>query len=84
MWAGKGFAMNDVAKPSLDYDALQFHPLSEIFPLIEGDEFDAFVDTFRKQGLLQPIVLVPGSNLAHVGRLRISLTSRRPKMPTSS
>jgi hypothetical protein len=57
--------MNDVAKietskPAIDYDNLQFHPLSEIFPLIEGDEFDGFVEMLKKQGLLQPIVLYHG------------------------
>lgn len=65
--------MNDQTKPiapTLDYDALQFHPLSEIFPLIEGEEFDAFVDMFRKQGLLQPITLHQGMILEGRNRYR--------------
>ena len=40
--------------PKQDYE---FHELAGLFPLIEGDEFDAFVDTFRRQGLLNPITL---------------------------
>jgi hypothetical protein len=39
--------MNDqpkIQEPALDYNNLQFHPLANIFPLIEGEEFDAFVD----------------------------------------
>jgi hypothetical protein len=50
-------AKSETAKAALDYDALQFHPLANIFPLIEGEEFDAFVEMFRKQGLLQQITL---------------------------
>src|SRR6516164_9687300 len=67
--------MNDVtksetAKLALDYDALQFHPLANIFPLIEGEEFDAFVEMFRKQGLLQQIVLHQGMILEGRNRYR--------------
>jgi hypothetical protein len=43
--------------PKQDYE---FHELAGLFPLIEGDEFDAFVDTFRRQGLLNPITLYQG------------------------
>jgi hypothetical protein len=74
-WAGKGTTMNDVAKsetakPALDYDNLQFHPLANIFPLIEGEEFDAFVDMYKKQGLLQQIVLHQGTILEGRNRYR--------------
>ena len=65
--------MNDVTKPSsvaIDYDDLKFHPLSEIFPLIEGDEFDGFVDGFKKHGLLQQIVLQQGMILEGRNRYR--------------
>ncbi len=65
--------MSDVTKtpaPAIDYDDLKFHSLSEIFPLIEGDEFDGFVDTFKKQGLLQPIVLHQGKILEGRNRYR--------------
>jgi hypothetical protein len=67
--------MNDVAKsetaaPALDYSNLQFHPLANIFPLIEGEEFDAFVDMYKKQGLLQQIVLHQGMILEGRNRYR--------------
>jgi len=65
--------MNEVTKPSpvaIDYDGLEFHKLSEIFPLIEGDEFDGFVEGFKKHGLLQPIVLFQGKILEGRNRYR--------------
>ena len=64
--------MNDVTKSSVavDYDDLKFHDLSQIFPLIEGDEFEGFVESFKKHGLLQQIVLYQGKILEGRNRHR--------------
>jgi hypothetical protein len=63
--------MNDVTKPaSVDYDDLKYHDLSQIFPLIEGDEFEGFVEGFKKHGLLQQIVLHEGKILEGRNRYR--------------
>ena len=53
-----------------DYENLVFHELANIFSLIEGDEFDAFVDTFRRQGLLNSIVLHQGKIIEGRNRYR--------------
>lgn len=35
---------------------MKFHKLSEVFPLIEGEDFDELVEDIKKNGLRQPIV----------------------------
>jgi ParB-like chromosome segregation protein Spo0J len=47
-----------------------FHPYSEIFPLMEGDEFDGLVLSVQKHGLLEPIILFEGKILDGRNRYR--------------
>ena len=70
--------MNDPTKPiapTLNYDALEFHPLAGWFDLLEGDEFDALVDSIRRNGLLQQVVLHEGKVLAGRNRYRACKTA---------
>ena len=57
--------------PTHEYD---FHPLAELFPLIEGEEFDALVEDISVRGLLVPIMLHQGKILD--GRNRYNAAKR--------
>src|SRR5271156_2646116 len=49
---------------------LSYHPLAQIFPLIEGPEFEAFVDDVREHGLRAPIVTFDAKILDGRNRFR--------------
>ena len=51
----------------------EFHPLSEAFPLLEGDEFERFADDIKENGLRDPIVLLDMKILEGRNRYRACL-----------
>jgi hypothetical protein len=57
----------DTTPKAFDY---AFHPLSEMFPLIEGEDFNALVEDVSRRGLLHPIILYRGKILDGRNRYR--------------
>lgn len=49
---------------------IEFHPLANIFPLIEGEDFAGLVKDVRENGLREPIVLLEGKILDGRNRYR--------------
>ncbi len=60
-------------------EELKIHPVAALFALMVGDQFDAFVDDIRSNGLLEPITLHPdGRILDGRNRYRACLEADRP------
>jgi hypothetical protein len=51
-------------------DTMTFHPVAELFPLMEGDEFENLVKDILANGLLEPIWLHPTDGSIIDGRNR--------------
>lgn len=51
-------------------EQLQFHPLANVFPLIDGSEFEAFCEDISNNGQREPIVIFEGKILDGRNRYR--------------
>jgi len=56
-----------LTQPIREYE---FHPLADMFPLIEGEDFDQLVEDIGNRGILSPIILYEGKILDGRNRYR--------------
>lgn len=52
---------------------LEYHPLANLFPLIDGEAFDELVEDVRTNGVREPIILLDGRILDGRNRYRAGL-----------
>ena len=67
---------DDAGDKALLESLAAFHPIANIFPLLQGEEFDALVDDIARNGLAQPIIKYQGQILDGRNRYRACLKSR--------
>jgi hypothetical protein len=66
--------LDNIASPaSVACKLYEFHPLANLFPLMEGEDFTALVADIHKHGLHEPVVLFDGKILDGRNRYRACL-----------
>ena len=57
----------------MNHEPLEFHPVAEIFPLMEASDYDQFLADIRENGCLEPIWLYDGKIIDGRNRYRACL-----------
>jgi hypothetical protein len=73
---GSGLALDGAVE-----DEVKFHPLADIFPLMEGTAFDELVADIKANGLQEDIILFEGKILDGRNRYRACLAAGVPPCP---
>jgi N6-adenosine-specific RNA methylase IME4/ParB-like chromosome segregation protein Spo0J len=71
-------SLTQTAAPGGEIADIKAHPLADLFPLMDGSEYQALVEDIRVRGLISPIIMLDGMILDGRNRYRACIDAGVP------